>query len=52
MIHHHGSDAATEASIASTLRSLCIAFPLPARRYKSRQVQNPITKTAESQVIT
>ena len=55
MIHHHGSEAATDASTAMRLRSLSHTFTLrlvvgPA--HTSRHVQYPMTTAAESQVIT
>ena len=57
MIHHHGSEAPTDASTANRLRNLSTAH-LPwnaATRggvpYKSFQVQYPATKTADAQVM-
>jgi hypothetical protein len=55
MIHHHGSEAPTDASTANRLRSLSTAY-LPRNAtvgvpYKSFQVQYPATKTADSQVM-
>jgi hypothetical protein len=49
MIHHHGRAAATDAITANRLRSL--SKPTSGR-YRSRQVQYPATKTADSQVMT
>ncbi len=48
IIHHHGSDAATEAATASTLRNLSHIVTL--RVYQSRHVQKPMMNTAENQV--
>ena len=61
IIHHHGSEAATEATTASTLRTLSHMANLPdygppaqlvGPANSNRQVQKATINPAESQVIT